>query len=77
MKLNINGYEVEIKARLAHVRSRMNNEDTYALLNDISLYVSRGGDDMKRRNANGLAKEAYEIGKDIFDALKKAGYYDD
>ena len=76
MKITINGYEVEIKAKYK-ASDKMNQRDTMAVLNQISIWA---GESKYRFIQNGcvhLAEIAGEAHNAIYDALDAKGYFDD
>ena len=75
MKLRIENYEIEIKARDIRDKERMNKEDTGLFLSIISRICYKAEYAYKENNLNGLAKQASKIAEDIFDALNKEGYF--
>lgn len=76
MKLNIRGYEVEIKAKGAY-SDKANKADTMALLNMLTCYCGTAEDGYKAHGMVALAKGARQTRDDIYNALDTVGYYDD
>ena len=74
MKVMINGYEVEIKAK-GEFAERFNKEDTKAVLNLLSIYASEAANRYEEIEMNALKRIAKEAHKSIFEALDKTGYY--
>ena len=74
MKVIINGYDVEIKAK-RNGKKQMNLEDTRALLNWLTGYAYEAADSYEKRNRPALAEDARETARNIFTALETVGYY--
>lgn len=74
MRLNIDGFEVEIMAKDKYSK-RLNRKDTYHLLNKISLLASVAATQYIKEGHRGLADEAIKFGDDIYDFCKKNGLY--
>lgn len=75
MKLMINGYEVEIKAK-AKWSKRANKEDTMDFLNTISLLASEAAkynEQIKAHDA--VAEWCDRISDEIYNVLKENGAY--
>ena len=77
MKLIVNGYEIEIKAKKIAFDNRYNKEATQSFLNTISCWASAAADHDNMLGCYGMAKDASRAAKQIFDALDFQGYYDD
>ena len=77
MKIKINGYEVNITAKYEHGNKRCNKEDTFAILNYISMLANESYYSYKKRGNNGLANWSKEVRDDIYDQLTEMGYYND
>ena len=75
MKITINGYEVEIKAKYK-ASDRMNQKDTMAVLNQISICAGESKYRFQQSGCNRLAETAGEAQHTIFDALDARGYFD-
>lgn len=71
MKLTVGDYEVDVKARKTKFRSKMNEPDTMSFLNTLSLAFQIAEDKTEGRC---IGKG---MGVEIFNALDKAGYYDE
>ncbi len=68
MKLNFNGFEVEIKAKGVY-GTRYNKKDAMAVLNMISI--------MAQESAKVSGMKSWEkLGKEIYDVLLENGCYD-
>lgn len=77
MKLKIGEYEVEIKAHTVWSQ-RNNKNDVMALLNEISLIGDNASREAKQNGCEALSRRYYNLGDDIYRALKEAGaYYED
>lgn len=74
MKLNINGYEVEIKAK-RRFDDRANKQATMFLLNSMAVWSSEAAKQMKSKGCNALAAEYDEASTEIYNVLKAAGLY--
>lgn len=73
MKLIMDGYEIEIKAKNTLTKTRYNDSDTKAVLNRISLALMLSADKQE------LNEKSYErrVSNDIYKALESVGYYND
>ena len=77
MKLKIAEFEVEIKAH-TEWSQRNNKYDVMSLLNEISLICDRASEEADRNGCSALSRRYYDIGDDIYRALKENGaYYED
>lgn len=74
MKLTIDKFEVEIKAK-GFFGDRYNKKDTIALLNKISLLASRAADYYSETKFDALQDEAKNIGDEIYNFLESIGAY--
>lgn len=74
MKLTIDKFEVEIKAK-GVFGDRFNKKDTIALLNKISLLASRAADYYTETKFDALQSEAENIGEEIYSFLDSIGAY--
>lgn len=75
MKVMINGYEVEIKAKYK-ASDRMNQADTMAVLSQISIWAGESKYRFQQAGCNRLAEIAGEAQGTIYDALDAKGYFD-
>lgn len=76
MTLNINGYEIEIKAkRTESGRNRFNKDDTMAFLCEVSSMAFDAKELREKINAPYIAKKAGRIANDIYDVLEAANYF--
>lgn len=78
MLLEINGYEIEIKAKAAW-HKRFNQEDTKGFLNFLSIVFDEAAEGLNasgRESAKRCSQYRKEDATNIFHALEKAGYYD-
>jgi len=80
MKVMIDGYEVNIKARYVGEGQfgevPFNDHDTMACLNYISLCFSKASEQFSKEGCATWGRRTKRSGKDIFDVLYKEGYYD-
>lgn len=74
MKLTIDKFEVEIKAK-GIFGDRYNKKDTIALLNKISLLASRAAEYYKGTKFEALQDEAENIGEEIYNFIESIGAY--
>lgn len=84
MKININGYEVEIKARKVRnydEHKRFNEKDTMIFLNGLAIDFWRLAEymanDEKRATARDYAPYVERNAKDIHDVLGAMGLYNE
>ena len=75
MKLELNGYEVEIKAKRKLVKDRFNKEDTMNFLNELSLLLGNTNEDDEANQY--FRNEANKLAHKIYMELEKAGAYKD
>ena len=76
MKIKIEDYEVNIKARDAIISSRANVDDTRRLLNTISLALKIASECEHDRCNFANANEFDRLSTDIFKELEGQGYYE-
>lgn len=74
MKLTIDKFEVEIKAK-GVFGDRYNKKDTVALLNKISLLASKAADYYSETKFDALQGEANDISEEIYNFLDSTGAY--
>lgn len=74
MKLTIDKFEVEIKAK-GLFEDRFNKKDTIALLNKISILASNAADYYGNTKYDALQEEANDISEEIYNFLKSIGAY--
>lgn len=74
MKLTIDKFEVEIKAK-GVFGDRYNKKDTIALLNKISLLASKAADYYSDTKFDALQEEANDISEEIYNFLESIGAY--
>lgn len=74
MKLKIAEWEVEIKAH-NEFSQRHNKYDVMSLLNEISLICDYASQYMKQDGCESISRRYYNIGDDIYRALKENGAY--
>lgn len=77
MKLTINGFEIDIKARHTEINKRMNAEDTKWILNTIAMIAYDAASDRRHNGYNAIAEEAVEIATDIHDYLESLKYFEE
>lgn len=78
MKIEINDYEVEIKAKFDLSGSkRFNQDDTMAVLNQIIIWAGEAACRYERLGLDGLAELARRNCINIRKELEKKGYYND
>lgn len=75
MKINFNGYEVEIKAKHIGER-RCSKESAMYVLNQITLWVINAEKYYNMEGYNALAKNAKESSDEIYRTLKANGFYE-
>lgn len=76
MKIKIGYYEVSISAK-CEGSARANKSDTMALLNFLSICCSETANKYSENGWTVTSMRARQYGKDIFEALNNACYYDD
>lgn len=77
MKLKIDSYEVEIKARnLNTQKEKMNQEDAMSFLVQLSLWAFEASESYRRDGYNALEKSAMNASKEIHEVLEEEGYFD-
>ena len=77
MRIIVDGFEIELKAKMQHRGGNFNKRDTMAFLNTLSLYLSDLADYMEADNKTAAACAPYRR-KDadgIYKLLKEAGLY--
>ncbi len=74
MKLTINGYEVEIKAKHTY-ESRVNKKATMDLLNLISIWASAAAKWTEEQSYPALAESYENAGDEIYKVLAAEGLY--
>lgn len=75
MKLNINGYEVDIKVKDKY-SDRANKDDAMAFLNTLAIWAAEARDHYRKEGFGGLADVANIWQKDINTALDNKGFFD-
>lgn len=75
MKLTINGYDVEIKAKYSGA-TKFNKIHTMDFLNLIASWASHSADQMQAEGWDMIAKDNREAFNTIYDELAKRGLYD-
>lgn len=74
MKININGFEVEIKARATKYNERMNKTDTLAFLNRVAMWAMWSADIFDEEGSKITAEEARNAAHEINRRLLKEGW---
>ena len=74
MKLTINGYEIEIKAK--RIDEHEHFTDTMDFLNDIACHLIYSENYSALMNYSGIEEEAHTMWKDVHRALVAEGYYE-
>lgn len=74
MKININGYDVEIKAK--KYTERFNKVDTLTLLNYLSILIDESAELDMERGFNKVAEFKHEDSLAIYELCKEQGLYD-
>ena len=76
MKIKINEYEIEIKAK--HMYSdKACTDDVMSFLNTICMYAGESATWYDKIGMDALAKRARNFHNDIYDALDSKGYFKD
>ena len=73
MKIQFDGYEVEIKAKNTE---RYNTQDTMYLLNEISIWAHEASERYKTLGLCGLSDRAQKSADDIYNILNELHFYD-
>lgn len=76
MRISIDKYEVEIRARRIG-EGKYNKQDTMYILNMFSLYAHKAATRYREVKLNGLARQAEEVAEMIYTVLESNGLYDD
>lgn len=74
MKIQINGYEVEIKAKWENAK-RFNKADTMLVLNLISIYAAEAAARYETLGTDTLQRMARQVQDNIYATLEANGYY--
>ena len=74
MKIQINGYEVEIKAK-GETAERFNKADTMVVLNLLSIYAAEASVRYETLGLNTLQETARQVNENIYATLEVNGYY--
>ena len=75
MKFQLGGRKISIQVEES-LPGLTSAEDTMYLLNDIGLAYSRAGHFLEEAGAHSLAADADRRSWEIFNELKKRGFYD-
>ena len=76
MKVMIEGFEVEIKAKAAGSGKRMNKQDTMRIMNLLSIWAFEAGEHYRKNGCTALEKGAKETAEVIYKMLEAEGCYD-
>lgn len=76
MKLKVDRFEIEIKAKDTENNTKFNKEDTMTFLNRISLAMGYGADYQLSKNHNVIASDYSKMSDDIYQFLNACGLYD-
>ena len=76
MKLTINNYEIEIKAKSSY-SNRFNKNDTLNLLNILAIAFFNSHQRNELEGYTASANRDYENSNNIHDFLDSNGFYDD
>ena len=75
MKIEINEYEIEVKAKRLN-ENRASKRTTMQVLNTISIWAAKAAKIMRAEDCPTLAKEYEEIADKLYRILKSEGLYD-
>lgn len=79
MKIMINGYEVEIKAKFTLNGkiddARFNKQDTMAVINQLCIWATESAERYEMMGFNALARNAREDYKGMNGELEARGYF--
>lgn len=79
MKIEINGYEIEIKAKYtnfgAHHNERYNKHDTQSVINQLSIWANEASARYSALGCDAIAKTAKDASVEMYAALVKSGYF--
>ena len=76
MKIEIMGYEVEVKAKDKITSEKFNKADTEYFLNDMVLVLHAAATFYQGQGIEVWHKKYSKASDDLFQALKEAGTYD-
>ena len=76
MKIAIGNYEIDIKAKRPY-SPKANKGDTFAFLCSLSSYAYEAAERREQLGCPALAKEAHQIGEEIYNFLDGKHYFDD
>ena len=78
MTLRIGDCEVKVTAKSDyHIRNSDRDIDTKYFLNLIASHLMNAADGEEAKGYDAIAKNARELGYDIYNHLKSLGFYDD
>ena len=80
MKITLNGYEIEIKAKytaggLINTDRRMNKADTMSLLSTVALWAFEASHRYDGLGLDALGEDASKAGNELHDQLEAAGAF--
>ena len=75
MKLHIDNYEIDIKAKGLCNETRNNKQDAMYFMNFISLLATKAGEKFRDEGAIALAEQAGKCSDEIHEQLKAMGCY--
>ena len=84
MKIEIDGYEIELKVRTTVLSKHANEEDTLDFLNHLSLmynesarmYINEFRKDETKKFYKGVAERKAEVAHKLFKFCEEHGLYD-
>ena len=74
MKINYDGYEIEIKAKRTN-KARANKEDTNSIMNLLSIYAHMASERFNETGCPGLSAWAEKLSEEIHKTLEENKYY--
>lgn len=75
MKLNLDKFHT-VNITVSFTGKKATPQDTYAVLNDISVAYTKAGEAYEREGCFALARDCKEKGNNIYQFLKEKGVYD-
>lgn len=74
MKLNVMGYEIEIKGKMDFEKKNSKKSTGY-FLNDLSIALGEAGNWNQFNGSDVVAKKYFKASKDIYNYLLEEGFY--
>lgn len=74
MKLNVMGYEIEIKGKMDFEKKEF-QEINRIFLNDLSIALGEAGNWNQFNGSDVVAKKYFKASKDIYNYLLEEGFY--